>query len=105
MVTACTNSVTTKVTALLEHLYGKVIINKWCGTEFCQDTPDYLRSLKSESYLKSLSTIQSKSRSTRELFIVALDVEGLYPNSPRLFVYEGLERALNSQWSKETYLK
>lgn len=95
LVTSCTNSITTRASALLQHLYGDKI-DEVCGDEFCRDTPHYLATLQSEQYKRKLDLIQNNFDPERELHIVALDVVGIYPNSPRSLVLDSLEKNLIS---------
>ena len=98
MVTSCTHAMTGRATALLQHIYGK-ICSEACDKEYCKDTPDYLRTLKAPGYLDRLNQIQTTDSSDRELFIIALDVQGLYPNSPRKFVTSALQSILQNRFS------
>ena len=97
MVTSCTNAMTGRATALLQHIYGGICSDA-CGSEYCKDTPDYLRSLQTEDYLARLSQIQSQDHNEKELFIVALDVQGPYPNSPRKYVTAALKSILEKKF-------
>ena len=99
LVTCCTQALTSRATALLQMIYGN-LCSEMCGTEFCQDTPDYLRSLKSPQYSATLKSFKEESTPDKQLFIVALDVQGLYPNSPRHFVLQGLQKILLTKFSK-----
>ena len=93
LVTSCTNAITTRASALLQYIYEEKI-NKACGEEFCRDTPAYLATLQSSAYKQKLELIHKSPEEGKELFIVALDVCGLYPNSPRELVLKSLEKNL-----------
>ena len=99
MVTSCTQAMTTRATALLQLIYGDLVSEK-CGSEFCLDTPDYLRAIKTSKYQESLSNFINENNAETQLFIVAIDVVGLYPNSPREFVLNGLKKILQSKYDE-----
>lgn len=97
MVTSCTNAITSRASALLQYVYGDKI-DQACESEFCKDMPSYLTTLQSVEYKKNLDLIQQNDQADddRQLYIVALDVCGLYPNSPRSHVLESLRKNLIS---------
>ena len=79
---------------------GKILSYTYCGCEYCQDTPDYLRAISTDHYInKKQSFIDNNNDPEAQLFIVALDVQGLYPNSPREFVLDHLEKILDNEFN------
>ena len=88
------------MTALLQHVTADAIKNA-CGDEHCQDTPDYLRAITSKQYLdKKEMFIRENKDPDAQLFVVALDVQGLYPNSPRKYVLDHFEQILDEEGFK-----
>ena len=86
------------MTALLQHVTADSI-KEACGTEHCQDTPDYLRAINAEEYRTKKTDMVAASDNSSQLFIVALDVQGLYPNSPRKYVLDHLEQILETDFN------
>ena len=85
------NIATSRVTAFIESVLNP-ISKKYCSMsvdEFCKD---------SKSYLELLSNWKSKypgNCEQRELYIVAADVQSLYPSVKRCLVRDGIKQALS----------
>ena len=102
MVTAGTHAVTTRATTMLELIYQKFVIS-YIDKEYLRDSFSYLQAINSEEYKNKLSlagnTINQFSDDVNErvqLYIVAIDVVGLYPNASLAHVQNGLIDALMS---------
>ena len=85
------NITTTRITAFIESILNP-ISTKFCKhkiNEYCRDSKSYLEDLHNWK-----TTVDEGT--TDELFLVAGDVQSLYPSIPRKHVKNGLKHALNT---------
>ena len=90
---AAENIATSRLTLFLEHIFGPVAKNYCQSTvnEYCKDSKYYL--LEIEEWKNENKNITVRF-SNSALYIVAADVQGLYPNIKRSLLIKALEVAL-----------
>ena len=100
LVQSAGNITTSRVTSFLEMLFKPISINfcKYDVNEYCKDSKSYLEDL--DLWKKSLT---QNYLNKQKIFLVAADVQGLYPNISRELVKISLSNAIEkcTNYSKQ----